>query len=81
MNRYHRRCCRSPGWSAFMAGTVLPRALDGIDLGPGCSSSARVRREHQAAGHTGAVADSSGVLPAARGPAPRRARLGARGTR
>src|ERR1700748_3950238 len=34
MNRYHRRCCRSPGWSAFMAGTVLPRALDGIDLGP-----------------------------------------------
>ena len=34
MNRYHRRCCRSPRWSAFMAGTVLPRALDGIDLGP-----------------------------------------------
>ena len=34
MNRYHRRCCRSPGWSAFMAGTVLPHALDGIDLGP-----------------------------------------------
>ena len=34
MNRYHRRCCRSPGWSALMAGTVLPRALDGIDLGP-----------------------------------------------
>jgi hypothetical protein len=28
MNRYHRRCCRSPRWSAFMAGTVLPRALD-----------------------------------------------------
>ena len=34
MNRYHRRCCRSPQWSAFMAGTVLLRALDGIDLGP-----------------------------------------------
>jgi SAM-dependent methyltransferase len=34
MNRYHRRRCRSPAWSAFMAGTVLPRALDGIDLGP-----------------------------------------------
>jgi hypothetical protein len=34
MNRYHRRRYRSPGWSAFMAGTVLPRALDGIDLGP-----------------------------------------------
>jgi SAM-dependent methyltransferase len=34
MNRYHRRCCRSPGWSAYMAGTVLPRSLDGIDLGP-----------------------------------------------
>src|SRR5262245_54606400 len=34
MNRYHRRCCRSPGWSAFISGTVLPRALDGIDLGP-----------------------------------------------
>lgn len=27
MNRYHKRCCRSPGWSAFMAGTVLPHAL------------------------------------------------------
>jgi SAM-dependent methyltransferase len=34
MNRYHRRRCRSPGWSAYIAGTVLPRALDGIDLGP-----------------------------------------------
>jgi len=34
MNRYHQRCCRSPGWSAFMAGTVLPRALDGVTLGP-----------------------------------------------
>jgi SAM-dependent methyltransferase len=34
MNRYHRRRCRSPAWSAFMAGTVLPRALGGIDLGP-----------------------------------------------
>jgi SAM-dependent methyltransferase len=34
MNRYHRRCCRSPGWSALMAGTVLPHALDGVDLGP-----------------------------------------------
>jgi SAM-dependent methyltransferase len=34
MNRYHRRRCRSPAWSAFMAETVLPRALDGIDLGP-----------------------------------------------
>lgn len=34
MNRYHQRCCRSPGWSAFIADTVLPRALDGITLGP-----------------------------------------------
>jgi SAM-dependent methyltransferase len=34
MNRYHRRRCRSPGWSAYIAGTVLPHALDGIDLGP-----------------------------------------------
>ena len=34
MNRYHRRRCRSPGWSAFMADTVLPRALDGVALGP-----------------------------------------------
>jgi SAM-dependent methyltransferase len=34
MNRYHRRLCRSPKWSAFMAGTVLPRALDGVALGP-----------------------------------------------
>lgn len=33
MNRYHRRRCRSRGWSDFMAGTVLPHALDGIDLG------------------------------------------------
>ena len=34
MNRYHRRRCRSPAWSAFMADTVLPRALDGVALGP-----------------------------------------------
>jgi SAM-dependent methyltransferase len=34
VNRYHRRLCRSPGWSAYIAGTVLPRALDGITLGP-----------------------------------------------
>ena len=34
MNRYHQRRCRSRGWSDFMAGTVLPHALDGIDLGP-----------------------------------------------
>lgn len=34
MNRYHRRRCRSPAWSAFMAETVLPRALDGVTLGP-----------------------------------------------
>jgi len=34
MNRYHRRRCRSRGWSDFMAATVLPHALDGIDLGP-----------------------------------------------
>jgi SAM-dependent methyltransferase len=34
MNRYHRRRCRSPEWSAYMAGTVLPHALDGVSLGP-----------------------------------------------
>jgi SAM-dependent methyltransferase len=34
MNRYHQRRCRSAGWSAYIAGTVLPHALDGIDLGP-----------------------------------------------
>ncbi len=34
MNRYHRRICNSPGWSAYIAGTVLPRALDGVALGP-----------------------------------------------
>jgi SAM-dependent methyltransferase len=34
MNRYHQRRCRSAGWSAYIARTVLPRALDGIDLGP-----------------------------------------------
>jgi SAM-dependent methyltransferase len=33
MNRYHQRLCRSAGWSAFMAGTVLPLALAGVDLG------------------------------------------------
>jgi len=48
MNRYHRRRCRSRGWSDFMAGTVLPHALDGIDLGhrvlelgPGYGASTR----------------------------------------
>ena len=34
MNRFHQRCCRSRRGSAYMAGTVLPHALDGIDLGP-----------------------------------------------
>jgi SAM-dependent methyltransferase len=34
MNRYHQRRCRSPEWSAHMATEVLPRALDGLDLGP-----------------------------------------------
>ena len=48
MNRYHRRRCRSRGWSDFIAGTVLPHALDGIDLGrrvlelgPGYGASTR----------------------------------------
>ena len=48
MNRYHRRRCRSRGWSDFMAGTVLPHALDGLDLGrrvlelgPGYGASTR----------------------------------------
>jgi SAM-dependent methyltransferase len=48
MNRYHRRRCRSRGWSDFMAETVLPYALDGIDLGhrvlelgPGYGASTR----------------------------------------
>jgi hypothetical protein len=27
MNRYHRRRCRSPGWSAFMAGTDAAGAI------------------------------------------------------
>ncbi len=34
MNRYHQRLCRSPRWSAYLAGTVLPCALDGVALGP-----------------------------------------------
>jgi len=34
MNRFHRRICSSAGWSDFVAGTVLPRALDGLALGP-----------------------------------------------
>ena len=48
MTRYHRRRCRSRGWSDFIAGTVLPHALDGLDLGrrvlelgPGYGASTR----------------------------------------
>lgn len=34
MNRYHQRRCRSGKWAAFLADTVLPAVLDGIELGP-----------------------------------------------
>ena len=39
MNRYHRRCCRSPGWSAFMAGTDSRASLRWrlIHLGDTCT--------------------------------------------
>lgn len=70
MNRYHQRLCRSAGWSAFMAGTVLPRALAGIalgprvlELGPGYGAATRplAARTGMAAG---AGAASAGVHPA-----------------
>ena len=48
MNWYHQRLCRSPDWAAYMAGTVVPRALDGVplgdrvlELGPGYGASTR----------------------------------------
>jgi SAM-dependent methyltransferase len=34
MNRFHRRCCASKGWAAFVEATLLPAVLDGVDLGP-----------------------------------------------
>jgi SAM-dependent methyltransferase len=34
MNRYHQRRCQSAAWAEYLAGTVLPRALDGLALGP-----------------------------------------------
>ncbi len=48
MNRYHQRLCRSPGWAAYVADTVVPRLLDGVplgdrvlELGPGYGASTR----------------------------------------
>ncbi len=48
MNRYHQWICRSPKWAAAMAGSVLPAALAGVDLGdqvlelgPGYGASTR----------------------------------------
>ncbi|MGA7172397.1 MAG: class I SAM-dependent methyltransferase [Candidatus Dormiibacterota bacterium] len=34
MNRYHQRLCRSADWADFVAGEMLPAALDGADIGP-----------------------------------------------
>jgi SAM-dependent methyltransferase len=34
MNRQHQRNCSSPEWAEYIAGTVLPLALDGLTLGP-----------------------------------------------
>jgi hypothetical protein len=33
VNRYHQRLCRSPDWAAYVADTLVPRALDGVSLG------------------------------------------------
>lgn len=33
MNRFHRRYCASDKWDALMRGSLLPAALDGIELG------------------------------------------------
>jgi SAM-dependent methyltransferase len=33
LNRYHQRLCRSPDWAAYVADTLVPRALDGVSLG------------------------------------------------
>lgn len=48
MNRYHQRLCRSAGWAAHVADTVVPRVLDGVplgdrvlELGPGYGASTR----------------------------------------
>ncbi len=55
MNRYHRRLCRSAGWSAYLAGTVLPHALAGVALGPrlvrwaACVPRVEGERSHDAA--------------------------------
>ncbi len=34
MNWLHRRLCSSPGWASFVADSLLPQVLDGVDLGP-----------------------------------------------
>lgn len=59
MNRYHQRRCRSPEWAAHMAGTVLPRALDGLalgtgvlELGPGYGATTRPLMERAGTGAT-----------------------------
>ena len=33
MNRYHRRLCRSDAWADRVRTTILPAALDGVELG------------------------------------------------
>lgn len=33
MNAYHRRYCASPTWAATVEGTLLPWALNGVELG------------------------------------------------
>lgn len=33
MNAFHRRYCASPGWASFVEETLLPWALDGVELG------------------------------------------------
>lgn len=48
MNLYHRWLCRSAGWAEFVAGSLLPQSLRGVDLGdrvlelgPGYGASTR----------------------------------------
>jgi SAM-dependent methyltransferase len=55
LNRYHQRLCRSPEWAAYVADSLVPRALDGVplgedvlELGPGYGASTRPLAERTA---------------------------------
>jgi SAM-dependent methyltransferase len=55
LNRYHQRLCRSPDWAAYVADSLVPRALDGVplgdevlELGPGYGASTQPLAERTA---------------------------------